>query len=290
MEKELKIVIKQIPNPDNPDVGIKYVGAKEYATPKVGRDGKVVTGVDEHSLEITMLGEKEAKTKSAEIKKLRENLEKVLNVDLKPDSSFWNEFMIVLEDEITLDPLNPRDKLHELFLVANRYVAPSLEEIKNSENYANSMFYLYRQEEEITKKAKRQRDKDKATARLFNLNEDDPNKLKMIASYLFGFDAKSDISLEEAYIKLKDFLDASDEDAQKKNIEAFLEACQKSPETILTKQIFDKAIKKRLITSRGNVFRRGDEVYGNNYEDALDFLGLPEHSGELASLKKAVEL
>lgn len=290
MYKETKIVIKQIANPDNPDIGIKYVGAKEYATVKVGRDGKVVTGLDEHSLDITNLPEKEAKVKSAEVKKIRENLEKVLGQEsLRPDSSFWLDFMIVLEDEITLDPSNPRDQLVEKFLVANRYVAPSLEEIKNNEIYANCIFYLFREEEEITRSAQKQKAKDKAISRLFNLNEDDPNRLKIVASYIFGFDAKADLSVEEAYIKLKEFLSNPDADEEKKNIAKFLEACEKSPEEILTKQIFDKAIKKRLVSTRGGIYRRDNEVYGNNYEEALEFLSLPEHSGELASLKKAVD-
>lgn len=289
MEKQSKVVIKQIVNPDNPQIGVKYVGSKEYATAKVGRDGKLVTGLDEYALEITSLPEAESKKKTAELKKIRENLEKLLGKDLRPEAEYWSEFLVVLEDELILDPLNPLDQLIERFLVANRYVAPSLEEIKNNDTYSNCIFYLFREEEEIVRSAEKQKLKDKAISRLYILNEDDPSKLKIVASYIFGFDAKIDLSVEQAYVKLKELLEVGDEQEQKKNIEKFLEACKKSPEEILRKQIFDKAIKKRIITSKGNIYRRGDEVYGNNYEEALEFLSLPEHSGELASLKKEVD-
>lgn len=288
-QKEVKIIIKQIANPNNPDVGIKYVGAKEYVTVKVGRDGKNITGIDEHALEILSLPGDEAKKKSSEIKKIRENLEKVLGHDLTPDSAYWSDFILILEDELTLDPMNPKDQLIERVLIANRYVAPSEDDIKNDERFHGSMFYMYREEEVMTKNAQKQKEKDAATARLFTLNEDNPAKLKIVAAYIFGFDANIDLSVEEAYMKLKDFISIPDEDEQKKNVSVFMESCKKSPEEMMTKQIFDRAIKKKIVTSRGNIYRRGDEVYGNNYDEALEYLGLPEHSGELASLKKAVD-
>jgi hypothetical protein len=37
------------------------------------------------------------------------------------------------------------------------------------------------------------------------------------------------------------------------------------------------------------VFRRGDLIYGNNYDEALEFLGSPENSGELISLQKQTD-
>jgi len=289
MYKENKIVIKQIANPDNPTVGIKYVGAKEYATVKKGRDGKNVTGVDEHALEIVSLPEPEAKKKTAEIKKIRENLEKILGQDLSPDSAFWNDFAIVLEDEITLDPLNPRDQLIERVLIANRYVAPCEEDIENDDRFQNCMFYMHRDEEVLTKKAVRQISEDAATARLYSLNEDNPAKLKIVAAYIFGFDASIDISAEESYVKLREFISIEDDVERKKNVKSFMDAAAKSPEEMITKQILDKAIKKKIITSRGNVYRRGDDIYGNSYEEALEFLSLPEHSGELAYLRKVVD-
>ena len=289
MNTENKILIKQILNPDNPEVGIKYVGAKEYATPKTSRDGKNVTGIDEFSLEISNLPADEQAKKSKEIKKIRENLEKLLGQSLTPDAPFWTDFVIILEDEVTLDPTNPKDQLIEKFLVANRYVAPSEDDIKNNEDFQNCLFYMHREEEVITRKALKQKEKDKATSKLFILNEENPHKLRLVASFIFGFDAKLELSVEQSYMKLKEFIETSDEDEQKKNIKKFLEACDKTAEEIATKQIFDKAIKKKIITTKSGIYRRDDTIYGNDYDEALEFLMLPEHSGELASLKKSVD-
>lgn len=287
--KEEKVVIKQILNPDNPNVGIKYVGAKEYVTIKTGQDGKNVTGLDENALEIINLPGDQAKKKSAEIKKKRENLEKLLNKELHPDSPFWTDFMLVLEDELTLDPTNPRDQLIEIVLVANRYVAPCEDDIKNDERYHNTLFYMYRAEEVATKTAIKSQVQDKATARLFSLNEDNPQKLKIVASYIFGFDAAIDVSVEQAYLKLREFItDDSNEDMDR-NIKTFLDVCQKSPEELMLKQIFDKAVKKKLIRKKGETYGRGTETYGTSYEEALEYLALPENSGELAHIQDSVK-
>lgn len=286
-----QIVIKLLDNPENPKLKMKYVGSIEYATPKLGPDGKVRTGLDENSLDILGISDsKERDAKHKKVKKEREDLEKLLGVDLTPHSSFWDKFFIPLNDEEkSLDPSNPMDRVTEKFLVANAYVAPSFEAISEDERYIDCIFYLYRKEEETTKKAEKQKFSDKAKAKLFILNEDNPNKLKIVASFLFGFNAQTDISVETAYTKLTEFLENPVETQRKKNIKAFLDAVDKSPEEMKTKLILDKAVKKRIVTSRGGIYRRGDQVLGNSYEEAIDNLGSVEMNSELASLIKEVD-
>lgn len=286
-----QIVIKLLDNPENPKLKMKYIGSIEYATPKLGPDGKVRTGLDENSLDILSISDsKERDAKHKKVKKEREDLEKLLGVDLTPHSSFWDKFFIPLNDEEkSLDPSNPMDRVTEKFLVANGYVAPSLEAISEDEKYIDCIFYLYRKEEETTKKAEKQKFSDKAKAKLFILNEENPNKLKIVASFLFGFNAQTDISVETAYTKLTEFLESPVETQRKKNIKAFLEAVDKTPEEMKTKLILDKAVKKRIVTSRGGIYRRGDQVLGNSYEEAIDNLGSVEMNSELASLIKEVD-
>lgn len=286
---DTKVVIKLVPS--DSEVPLKYVNSIEYATPKTARNGKIVTGIDEFALSISELPEGEQKAESNKIKKLRESLEKLLGEDLTPSSSFWNDFVISLEDSLILDSTNPRDVLNEKFLVANGYVAPSLEEARNEERFMNCIFYIHREKEEIALKAKKQKLADRATAKLINLYEENPNHLKLVYSYLFGFDISSNIDEDEAYLKLKEHLNPKDKEGnQKRNIEDFLAAASKTSEEIMVKKIFDKAIKKKLISKKGDSYKRGDEEYGDSYEDALEFLQLPENSGELAYLRKKVEI
>lgn len=283
-----KIIIKQIANPDNPNLPAKYIGSKEYATPKTGKDGKIITGIDENSYNIISLEDGDAKKKSAEVRKQRENLEKLLNVKLTPDSDFWKEFFVVLEEDRILDPQNPRDILHEKFLIANRYVAPSLESVETDPDYYNCLFYIHREKEETSKKAQNQRKIDKAISELYILAEKNPNKLQQVSADIFGYNAE-EVSSDEAYVKLKEYLEVTDEKLRKSNISRFLDTIEKTPEQMMIKKIFDKSLKKRFISARGGIYRRGDQVLGNNYEEALEFLGLPENSSELLSLKKEVD-
>jgi hypothetical protein len=283
-----KIIIKQISNPDNPKIPAKYIGAKEYATPKTGKDGKIITGVDENAFAIIASSEpEEVKKKQSQIKKVREELERQLNVDLTPSSDYWEKFFIVLEDERQLDEKNPLDNLHERFLLANRYVAPSRQAIEEDPEYYNCLFYIHRDKEETAKRASGQRKVDKATAKLVDLYDENPTKLQQVSADIFGYEAQ-EISPDDAYVKLKDFLEVEDKRTQDANIKRFMDTVDKTAEEMMAKKIFDKAIKKKFVTSKGNVYRRGDEIYGNSYEEALEFLLSPENSAELISLQKQV--
>jgi len=286
-----KIIVKLLENPENPKLKMKYVGAIDYATPKIGKDGKVITGLDELSLDIIMMSDGPEKKKlQGEIKKEREHLEKILGIELGPHSDFWNSFFIPLSDEeFYLDPLNPMDRLKEKFLVANRYAAPSKEDIYNNEDFNNCIFYLFREEEEMSKKATKQKRKDHAKSKLYILNEENPNKLKIVAAYLFGFANQSELTVDKAYSLVTEFIEDKDETIQRKNIEIFLDIASKTPEELSTKLILDKAIKKRIITSKNKIYRRGDFPLGNSYEEALEYLSSPENSGELHSLIKEVD-
>lgn len=287
-----RVVIKLIENPNNPKLKMKYIGGIEYCTPKTGADGKVKTGLDETALEVLTIRDlKERKKVQDAIIKEREELESILGVDLTSTSSYWDKYFVGISDEdIPVDMNNAKDRLKVKFLIANGYVAPSLEAIAEDEKYYNSIFYLYREEEATAKKVVNQKNKDKATAKLFMLSEENPNKLKQVASYILGYSFEVDMTPEAAYDKMKDFIEEKETLQQKKNIKTFLEAVEKTPEELNIKLIFDKAIRKKLIKQTKGVHMRGDLVIGNSYEEALENLGTIEFNGELAILSKEVKM
>lgn len=286
-----RVVIKLLKNPENPELKLKYIGAKEYCSPKVGPDGKTITGLDENALYILRMEDGKAKKDlQSSIKKERENLERLLGVSLEPGSTYWNEYYITLDDEeVDLDSSNPLDKVKERFLIANRYVAPSFEAIENDEDYHNTIFYIYREVEETTKSVEKTKLEDKAKAKLYLLQEENPNKLKLLASYILGFAFNGDFNVESAYLKLRDFIETVDKNKKKINVKAFLDVVDKAPEELMTKIILDKAIKKHIITSRKNIYRRGELLLGNSYDEALEYFMSVENSAELNSLNKEVE-
>lgn len=286
-----KVIIKAVPNPENPQLALKYVGAKDYITPGTGPDGKIITGLDENALDIIRMEDAGEKKKlQAAIKKEREELERLLGRDLDVTSDFWDDFYFIVEDDVVLDPTNPMHRVVEKFLIANKKVAPNEEAIEDSEGeFANCLFFFYREEEEVDKTAKKSLKKDRAVAKLVNVNENSPERLVKIYSYLFGYDAKNEVSPTQAYVKIKEMLEATDKNTLTQNIEKVLTALELKPEELNTKLVLDKAIKKRIVTTKGNIYRRGDIILGNDYDEALDYLMSPENSAELVSLKKEVD-
>lgn len=285
-----KVSIKALPNPDNPQLSAKYVGAKEYIIAGAGEDGKTLTGLDENALDILRIEDStERKKVQAAVKKEREELQRLLGRDLDVNSDFWDDFFIVLDDELTLDTSNPMHRLIEKVLVANKKVAPSIEAISNDERYINCIFYIHREAEENSKAAKKALNKDKAVSKLFIISEENPRKLVNLYSYLFGYSPNGDIDPNTAYLKIKELIEVKDEKEAAKNIKKINDALEMKPEEISTKLILDKAVKKRIVTSKGNIYRRGDLILGNDYEEALAYLMSAEASGELISLKKEVD-
>jgi len=285
-----KVIIKAVPNPENPQLSLKYVGAKDYVSAGTAEDGKIITGLDENALAIARIEDSaERKKKQAAVKKEREELERMLGRELDISSEFWDEFFVTVEDGTILDPTNPMHRLTEKFLIANHKVAPTEEAIEEDEDFANCLFFFFRETEEVDKSARSSKRKDKAVAKLFTLSEDHPDRLVKIYSYLFGYDAKTEVSPSQAYVKIKELLDVTEKNALTQNISKVLAALELKPDELNTKLTLDKAIKKRIVTSRGNIYRRGDIILGNNYDEALEYLMSPENSAELVSLKKEVD-
>lgn len=282
------IEIRAIPDAENPKLKKKHIGSKEYLSPKVGPDGKPITGIDENSYLLTSLPAEEYKKKKAAIKKEREELERLIGESLEPLSSFWAKFYYVLEDGVTLDPVNPRDRLIEQFLIANHYVAPDEESVYTKEEYMNCMFFMYRKSEVIKNKAEKDRAKDKATSDLYNLYTSNPSKLKVIHSFLFGITVSDNIELDEIYTQLKEFINI--DDTSDINVRRFNEATNMSTDNMAIKLVLDKAIKKKVVTFKRNIYQRGDEVYGNGYDAALEYLQSPTNRGELSSLKAEIDV
>lgn len=285
-----KVSIKVLPHPEHPQLSAKYIDANEYITPGVGEDGKTLTGLDDLAVDVLRIEDtKERKKKQDEIKKEREELERLLGRDLSTNSDYWNDFFVILNDELVLEPSNPHHRLLERFLVANKRVAPSIDAIETDERYMNCVFYIHREKEEATKQAEKLRDMDKVTAKLYTISEENPAKLITLFSYLFGYTADKDLSPSQAYLKVKELIEVKDDKEKKKNIKRILDALELKPEQVSTKLLLDRAIKRKFITTKGGIYRRGDHPLGNSYDEALEYLLSAENSGELVSLKKEVD-
>lgn len=119
-------------------------------------------------------------------------------------------------------------------------------------------------------------------------SETNPGRLIKIYSYVFGYEAKNDVSPSLAYTKLKELVTVKDRNQLTQNIDKLNMVITLSPEELNTKLVLDKAINKKYVSTVGGIHRRGDVILGNDYEEALKYLLLPENSAELDSLNKEV--
>lgn len=287
------VELKQYPNDSSFAVGLekynrsKLPGTFEIVYPAKASDGRYITGIDEDALSINSIENYDLRElRKAEVKKLREELERSTNRDLSATNyEYWSHFGISLNDNFSLNLGNPQEKLKYYVLIANGYAAPEIGVI-NSPEYYNTKYYVSRKEEEATTRVITKKTKDEARAKLLNLSEN-RNKLVLTAKFLLGVKRiKEDTAPDIIYEELSNFID---DPKEKRNVVLFLEAVAKSPEQMQYKLTVDEAIRKSVIKVREGYFQRGNATYGKSLAETMEYLGSSEHAAEFLSLKDEVE-
>ena len=287
------VEIKQHPDQSAASIGLekynrsKLPGTFEQLYPAKGHDGRWITGVDENAITINQIADPIIKAeRKEEIKKLREELQDLLNVDLtNNNSTFWSSFRIVLRDNKALNFSNARDKLEYYVLLANGYAAPELGAVNNPD-YMNTKYYVSRKEEESKSRIVGKKAKDQARADLLEISKD-YNKLVLIGRYLLGARRIKDGMLEESiYEEISNYID---DPKDKANLGRFLEATKKTIEELQYKLVVDEAVRIGLIKIREGYYQRGNATYGKTLKETIEYLSSVEHSNEFASLKEEVE-
>lgn len=290
------IRVKVLGHPDNADLPLKYLDTKEWITPKTSPDGKRITGLDENSYEISLLSGEEKVKEKARIKALREELQEALNIDdLSANAIFWDKFYVVIGADLTFEPENALNKLQQIFLIANKAIAPSEESIETDERFAECVYFFYEESEQRTAKTLKDENTDKAIASAWTIKNKNPERLKYIFSYIFGY-GNEDMSIEQVYSKTRDFLlpqtDKGKIDAkqQKKNVDAFLKVVDLKKEQVFVKVMLDRAIKKGVVRVSKQVHTLKDNniELGRNFEKSLEYLLSSEGSADLEVIKKLV--
>lgn len=164
------VEVKQYPDQSAASIGLdkhnksKIPGTYDIIYPGRGKDGRFLTGIDEHAASINAIENQELREKRREeARKLKAELEGLINskgLSLDATSKFWESYGIKLGDEFAMNLSNPADKLKYHVLLANGYVAPELGVVESPE-YINAKYYISRKEEEakgrmVTRKTKDQ--------------------------------------------------------------------------------------------------------------------------------------
>lgn len=181
--------------------------------------GRFITGL------VTSNNEVERKIEEAK----KEELEKVLGVDLGDTSSYWLSFFIRFRLPAGTMQLNlnkPEEYIMYKAAIANKLLAPNKDFIEeNSEDHEDLVYYVFDIKEEESRKAKMQQLKDEISALMYNMrNSTDKlfylcaNKGKMVnpafrAETLYAMmnSEKENMKSTEQLEKFRDYLNQSNE-------------------------------------------------------------------------------
>lgn len=284
-----KILIRQIPDDYAESTGLnKYnrsrmPGCKDELSPAMDTNGRFITNIDEEAFV-----NDEAKYK--DILSLRKSLESRTGKDLSGISPFWNDFYVtILSDSPKMFDTNvAMDIISFNVLVANKYVAPTKEDISNAE-YRDAQYYAYTEESEDKEEVTTRKIRDKAVSALLKISEN-KDKMLLYGQYLEGLKYTDRLQTDTLYKMLRAYI----EDKNIKNTSNFLAAIEKPIEELQTKHIIDKAIKQRLISkvgvgSKKQVYQFGQVTLGSTVEEVYKNLSSPDFIPELMSLKTELE-
>lgn len=285
------VEIKQTPDLSARMLGLdKYNRSKFPATfevlqPAKTPDGRWVTGFDELAVSIKRISDPELREqRQAEVKELREELERHTGLDLSGTSKYWETYYLKIVDKLALNFDNPHDKIKYYILLANNYSAPEMEALSDP-TFAQTKFYMHREENEESQKAVKSRERDKATSDLYNMY-DNKNKLILIGKYILGTKVKDGMKQDTVYNMLRDSL-TNDKDGS--IIRKFNDATSKTIEELQYKLVIDEAISKHVVRIREGYYQRGNATYGKTMKEVIKFLSSPENANEFASIKEEVE-
>lgn len=290
------IRVKVINDSEFPELSMKYLNAVEWITPKLSPDGKTVTGLDENSYEISLLSGDAQKKERERVKEMREEFQKQLNIDdLTSSSPFWNNFYVAIGADLALDPTNAMHRLHKEYLIANGAIAPSEESIDSDEKFSKCVYYFYEEAEQRTLKTVKDDHKDKALAEAYLIKGKNPERLKYLFSYLFGY-TNDNLGIDTIYSKIREYLEPLtdkkivDVKRQSKNVEAFLKILELKKEEVFAKVLLDRAVKKGIVrvVKQVHTLKDNDVELGRNFDESLKYLLSSRGSSDLENIKKLV--
>jgi len=200
-----------------------------------------------------------------------ERLGKILGLDLKKSSPYWNNFNVrVGATDIFLDTEDPLDEVKYLFLKNHKRVKTSLFEHK-----ANADYLLINKDEE----AKRE-----------NLL----NKSKVDAIFEF-----KKMSLSDMRKCLRIFGQSAENVSGELVENTLFKIIEANPETFMIKWvnnknreievILEQAISRNIIRRNKNIYKFGGDVIGYSTQEALDYLENPKYQDVKATILSSID-
>lgn len=283
-----KVIIKQIPESNPTAINMdKYNRSRfpdcfDIYTPAQLSDGRYLTGLDPYGIDVMSIKDESLKSeKIQEIETILKELNTTLQnrVDLSSTSDFWDSDSIKVKissnSDLILNKANPLDVLKYHYLIANGYVAPSIEKI-GEPKYINASYYCHVEEIETNKTVSYRKLIDSAKAILSKISEN-KEMLYLIGAYLEGTRYKKTMTSNTLYLMLSDYIE---DNKNKENVEKFLKASKLSIEDLQFKITIETAIRKKLIKYKDGYYHIGVVNLGKTPIDVMNNLKTPEYANE----------
>ena len=274
---------------------------------------RYITGLNEFSLDVKLLGEDEQEAKVKQIRTIIAQLEKELAANvvdpkdeqfwnkvklLKPDNSeFWDKIKIRCgNDPVHLDPeKDPYDLIRLYAIEAGGFslIAKSLEEARRMPTPPK--FYLDKLEETASVNTEVKKLRNKALSELQKLFDKNQNKLFYIAKVLDPNSAqyKKSTPNDIIYDNMDKFIngDLVDKD-KKKTAQRFLDISSLDMETLKVRTIVKDSNYYKFIATKADGFiyhMQTTTMLGRTPTDVAEYLKNPLNEEILIDLQKKVE-
>lgn len=289
-----RVIVKQIPDIYAELTGLSKYGrskmpmTSESLQPGIGPDGRFITGIDEDAYAVfaSIPDESQREKKRAELKTLRESLQKLTGKDLSGTSTFWETFFVRIyaDQDLILDLKSPIDLIRYRMMVANGYAAPDQHSAALPE-FRQAKYYCYTEEKANHEEVSTQKMRDMARGRLLEISKDHDHAV-LIGQALVGDKFKLKMSDDAIYKALSDYISDA---TQPENLKKFIKAVNASVEELQFKITIDRAFKKKIIRRKDKYYQRGQVTLGKTIEEVYLNLQTPEYAGEFLSIKDEIE-
>lgn len=202
---------------------------------------------------------------------VRERLEKELGVDLRPHSSYWDNFAIFLgTQDVQIDTEVPEQELKYYFLKGHKRVALGL-----NDNKASTDYVLLQAEEEAKEQNSKARMRRRAIVEFERLTTNDMRK----ALRLFGYNSTntSPEVVENTLYKLV-------EENPLKFISIWVDNKTKDTEFLI-----EDACAKGILRKHNTTYKYGSDVIGYTIHEAIIYLENPANRDLKATILAQLE-
>lgn len=251
--------------------------------------GKWLTGLDENDPKVLQIvDEKERLKKQADIKELREQLEKQTGLNLSPtNNEFWENYLIVFTDNRRpfIPHLNPKDRIAIEVLKRRGDVPFGSGDLYNAK-YTDTKFYIETEEAEANTNTNRRKLEKEAIAASFEL-ENDYDRLWKVC-YLLGLTKTVNESTQSLVEKVDEYIERNKKHFDE--LEKLLLINKLSDGELDGLTIFRKAVKSGVVKfdRETKLYYRGGFNMKSNELESMKMMILPDNTAYYVEILEEV--